>query len=96
MFAEYTANATNENARQLQNTLYLAAKENPKRKLWRGPDCINQNQDVFNWVQNNLNEIKSLSKWIIHAQHCNLKLIIKAAPEETCDFVEIDPIHEHQ
>jgi hypothetical protein len=31
--AEYTANATNENARQLQNTLYLAAKENPKRKF---------------------------------------------------------------
>ncbi|CAG7655090.1 reverse transcriptase domain-containing protein [Paenibacillus allorhizosphaerae] len=33
MNAEYTANATNENARQLQNTLYLAAKENPKRKF---------------------------------------------------------------
>jgi hypothetical protein len=31
--AEYTANTTNENARQLQNTLYLAAKENPKRKF---------------------------------------------------------------
>jgi retron-type reverse transcriptase len=31
--AEYTANATNENARQLQNTLYLAAKANPKRKF---------------------------------------------------------------
>jgi RNA-directed DNA polymerase len=31
--AEYTANATNENARQLQNTLYLAAKEKPKRKF---------------------------------------------------------------
>lgn len=33
MNAEYTANATNENARQLQNTLYLAAKENPTRKF---------------------------------------------------------------
>ncbi|RKN59704.1 group II intron reverse transcriptase/maturase [Paenibacillus ginsengarvi] len=33
MNAEYTANATNENARQLQNTLYLAAKANPKRKF---------------------------------------------------------------
>ncbi|MCM3257751.1 hypothetical protein M3664_08080 [Paenibacillus lautus] len=43
-----------------------------------------------------MNETKSLSKWIIHAQHCNLKLIINAAPEDTCDFVEIDPIHEHQ
>jgi len=31
--AEYTANATNEKARQLQNTLYLAAKGNPKRKF---------------------------------------------------------------
>lgn len=33
MNAEYMANATKENARQLQNTLYLAAKENPKRKF---------------------------------------------------------------
>ncbi|MBD0384705.1 hypothetical protein [Paenibacillus sedimenti] len=33
MNAEYSANATNENARQLQNTLYLAAKENPKCKF---------------------------------------------------------------
>ncbi len=33
MNAENTANATNENARQLQNTLYLAAKENPTRKF---------------------------------------------------------------
>jgi len=65
-------------------------------KNGKDPDSINQNQDVFNWVQNNLNETKSLSKWIIHAQHCNLKLIINAAPEDTCDFVEIDPIHEHQ
>jgi RNA-directed DNA polymerase len=31
--AEHTANATNENARRLQNTLYLAAKANPKRKF---------------------------------------------------------------
>lgn len=74
----------------------LANLHSSSWKEWRGPDCINQNQDVFNWVQNNLNEIKSLSKWIIHAQHCNLKLIINAAPEETCDIVEIDPIHEHQ
>ncbi|MGM1050577.1 MAG: hypothetical protein ACQEXX_31305 [Bacillota bacterium] len=60
----------------------------------RGPDCINQ--DIINWLQNNLNEIIKLSKWIIHAQHCNLKLLIKDAPEETRYFYEIDFIHQHQ
>lgn len=56
---------------------------------WRGPNRINQ--DVFRWLQNNVNEIK-LSKWIIHAQHCNLKLLIKATPEETRNFDEFKPI----
>ncbi|MGM1044520.1 MAG: hypothetical protein ACQEXX_00075 [Bacillota bacterium] len=72
----------------------LANLHSSSWKEWRGPDCINQ--DVLNWLQNNLNEIKRPSKWIIHAQHCNLKLLIKGAPEETYIFDEFDPIHQHQ
>lgn len=56
MNAGHTANATNENARRLQNTLYLAAKANPKRKFHALYDKVFRKDvlwEAWNRVKNN-------------------------------------------
>lgn len=59
---------------------------------WKGPGTINQ--DILDWLQSN--EIKGRSKWITHSQHCNLKSLIKAVPQEISKYDEMDGIHQHQ
>ncbi|MEC0111207.1 hypothetical protein P4H27_30100 [Paenibacillus taichungensis] len=48
---------------------------------WRGPDQMNP--AVLRWVQSNQANMKISnmhSKWFIHAQHCNLKRLVKDEP----------------
>lgn len=39
---------------------------------WKGPDQLNQT--VLRWIKSNVNQENMQSKWIVHEQHCDLKL----------------------
>ncbi|MBD8836844.1 hypothetical protein IFU39_03260 [Paenibacillus sp. CFBP 13594] len=60
---------------------------------WRGPNDLDQT--ILRWLQNS-DDNKIQSKWIIHAQHCNLKSLIKASPEETLEFDDSNPVQQNQ
>ncbi|MEC0107381.1 hypothetical protein P4H27_10575 [Paenibacillus taichungensis] len=61
---------------------------------WRGPDQMNP--AVLRWVQSNQANMKISnmhSKWIIHAQHCNLKRLVTDEPEEIKVLISEESAH---
>ncbi|MEN1990548.1 hypothetical protein [Paenibacillus hubeiensis] len=54
------------------------------------------NPDVLRWLQANQASTKTSnmqSKWIIHADHCNLKRLVKDSPEEIKVFYSGESLH---
>lgn len=60
---------------------------------WKGPEQIDQ--AVLEWIRSNMHQLEVQPKWIVHEQHCNLKLLIKAEPKETNHFDSIEPLHQN-
>ncbi|NUU75227.1 MULTISPECIES: hypothetical protein [Paenibacillus] len=61
---------------------------------WRSPDQMNP--DVLRWLQANQASMMTSnmqSKWIIHAEHCNLKRLVKESPEAIKVFHSDDSLH---
>lgn len=59
---------------------------------WRSPNQMNP--DVLRWLQvNQASQSNMQSKWIIHAEHCNLKRLVKDSPEEIKVFHSAESLH---
>lgn len=64
---------------------------------WRAPDQMDP--AVLRWFQANQANMKAsniYSKWIVHAQHCNLKRLVKDDPEEIKVFNSKEIESEHR
>ncbi|MGF9696389.1 hypothetical protein ACMX2M_07080 [Paenibacillus polymyxa] len=60
---------------------------------WMGAEHINQ--AVLRWIQSNMNQENLETKWIVHPNHCNLKMLIEEEPEEIKHIVSSEPIQQN-
>ncbi|MBB6021856.1 hypothetical protein HNR77_002951 [Paenibacillus sp. JGP012] len=60
---------------------------------WTAPEQIDQ--AILEWIRSNMYQLDVQPRWIVHEQHCSLKLLIKAEPKETKHIESIESLYQN-